>query len=96
MSGLATRLATALTLAAVFLAVVWVPKLEVIFYFFIAAMATIGLIEYFGLLKTKGFPKTPWIAILLGAAIVFIGYQGSPELVSASATFAKRTWSSSS
>lgn len=88
MSGLATRVATALILAGGFLTVLWVPQLEFAFYAFVTIMATIGLVEYFGLLKDKGFSKTPWIAIALGTAVVFNGNQGSDVIVNATATFA--------
>ena len=53
MSGLLKRIATGLTLVAVFLTLLWVPALAWGFHGFVLLMAGIGLSEYVGLLEKR-------------------------------------------
>ena len=77
MTGFLKRVVTALSLVAVFLGTLWFEQLKLGFVALITALATVGIIEYFGLLKKHGFASTPALPVILGALIVLTGFHAS-------------------
>lgn len=78
--GLATRFATAFVVLPVVLALVWVPDLRIGLNLFVAAVACVGLFEYYALID--GGRKSPetFAGILGGAFVAFSGGMGDPVL----------------
>lgn len=83
LSGLKTRLITALVLLTVVLLLVWVPWLSWGLTLFVAGVALVGLFEYFALVKARDvFPMVRVVAVG-GVAIVLAAGFGSVELTMA-------------
>lgn len=74
------RVLTTLVLLPLTLALIWAPALGVYFSLFITALACVGLIEYFNLLRARQIPGETAAGVAAGTLIAFSGHFGNYAL----------------
>lgn len=70
------RVLTTLVLLPLTVVLIWAPGLGFYFTLFITTLACVGLIEYYGLMRTKGIPAETVAGVAAGTAIAISGHFG--------------------
>ncbi|MFP6583997.1 MAG: phosphatidate cytidylyltransferase [Candidatus Hydrogenedentota bacterium] len=76
MSGLGTRIATALILVSVFLSLLWIPILAPLFYAFVLVLAGVGLVEFVALVRHNDSVNIKHL-LIFGFTIFCYQYDGT-------------------
>lgn len=71
--SLAVRTGTALVILPLVVLLVWAPALRVLFVLFVAAMAGVGLFEYYGLARRRDIHPQVGGGVAAGVAVVLAG-----------------------
>ena len=74
MGNLAKRVLTALVLLPTVLLLIWHPELEVAFVLLVAALVSIGLLEYYHLAGLRERSREARVGVAAGLAIIFSAY----------------------
>ena len=72
------RTATALILLAAFLTLIWKPELRLGFTLFVVGLASVGLYEYYGIVRSAQIVPEAAGGIVAGALVVFSGHAHLP------------------
>lgn len=81
MGNLTKRVLTALVLLPIVLLLIWHPELEVAFVLLVAALGSIGLLEYYHLAGMRERTRESRVGVAAGLAIILSAYFGNLALL---------------
>lgn len=79
--GFAVRLATSLVLVALFLSLIWIEALQIGLYVLVTVLAGVGMTEFYGLARAKGFALESKVGVFAGMMIAASGALGRLEII---------------